>query len=85
MAVLDAANRQKVFAHLLRLLAWAGLIKPDVQAAVDATDDWIDANQAAYNAALPLPFRTTATLPQKTILFAMVALRRAGLLKTEGE
>jgi len=85
MAVLDAPNRFQVFAHVLRNLAWAGLIKADVSAAVNATDDWIEANQTAFNAALPLPFRTTATTVQKTIVFAYVALRRAGLLKTQGE
>ena len=85
MAVLDAPNRFQVFAHVLRQLAWPTLSEPDIQAAIAATDDWIDANQSAYNTALPLPFRTTATLTQKTIVFAYVALRRAGLLKTEGE
>jgi hypothetical protein len=52
----------------------------DVKAAVDATDAWIDANQGAYNAALPAPFSTQATTAQKTILFAYVALKRAGLI-----
>lgn len=87
MAVLDLGNRSKVLAHLCRAVVggWPALTKPDVQAAINATDDWIDTNQSAYNSALPLPFRTTATLTQKTILFAYVALRRAGLLKTEGE
>jgi hypothetical protein len=85
MALLDAANRAKVFAHVLRLIAWPGLIKADVSAALNATDQWIEDNQSSYNTALPLPFRTTANLTQKTLLFAYVAFRRAGLLKTEGE
>jgi hypothetical protein len=61
------------------------MTKPNISAAVDATDTWIDSNQTSFNSALPLPFRTSATLVQKTIVFAYVALRRAGLLKTEGE
>lgn len=87
MAVLDAANRFTILAHVCRVVVggWPALTKPDVQAAINATDDWIDANQSNYNASLPLPFRTTATLTQKTILFAYVAFRRAGLLKAEGE
>lgn len=85
MAVLDAANRLKVFGHACRTEAWPGLIKPDLSAAINAADQWIEDNQASFNAALPLPFRTTATLTQKTLIFAYVAFRRAGLLKVEGE
>lgn len=67
------------------MVAWPSLIKPDLSAALNAADQWIEDNQASFNAALPLPFRTTATLTQKTLLFAYVAYRRAGLLKTEDE
>lgn len=49
------------------------------QAARD-TDQWIADNQAGYNAALPELFRSNATLQQKTLVFAFVALRRAGLV-----
>jgi hypothetical protein len=52
----------------------------EVVAAVAAMDDWIEANGAAINAALPLPFRTTATAAQKTLLFCFVALKRAGMI-----
>lgn len=82
---MDATNRYSVFGHVLRTMSWAGLIKPDIKAAIDATDDWIETNGTLFNAALPLPFRTTATLAQKTALFAFVAFRRAGLLKVQGE
>ena len=85
MAVLDAANRAKILAHLNRVQGWPGLTKPDVLAAVNAVDDWAEANAAAYNAALPLPFRTTATASQKALLLAYVCMRRSGILKVEGE
>ena len=54
-------------------------LKADLSAAIDATDSWIDTNQAAYNTALPVNFRTNATILQKTFLFCFVAMKRAGL------
>ena len=50
--------------------------KPELRAAVNALDDWIDGNAAAINAALPEAFRSTASQGQKATLFAFVALRR---------
>ena len=85
MAVLSAEDRRRVWAHIMR--SWdSGSIpvtKTDLRAAVDATDQWIEDNQAAYNSALPQPFRGAATTPQKTLLFCYVAMRRKGLLRTE--
>ena len=82
---LDATARARTLAQLMRdsVLSFSGLTKPDVAAAVAATDDWIEANQSSYNTALPLPFRTTAGLPLKTFLFCYVAMRRAGKLRAE--
>lgn len=57
------------------------MTKPDLRAAVDATDQWIEDNQTSYNQALPQPFRGSATAAQKTVLFAFVAFRRAGLTR----
>lgn len=82
---LDAINRFQVFAHLCRVIGWPALTKPDIKAAVDAVDDWADANATSYNSALPQPFRGTATAAQKAALLAYVCMRRAGVLKTEGE
>ena len=47
--------------------------------AVDATDDWIEANQAGYNAALPAPARNNLSAAQKTLLFCAVALARVSI------
>ena len=85
MAVLDATNRFRVWAHAMR--NWTGSLtgvtKADLRAAVDATDDWIETNQAAFNTALPVAFRTNAILAQKTLVFCYVAMRRAGVLRTQ--
>jgi hypothetical protein len=89
MAVLSSAARAIITAHLQRpqqsFGALGALTKAELRAAVDATDQWIDGNAAAYNAALPQPARGVLTADQKTLLFCYVALRRAGLLKAEGE
>jgi hypothetical protein len=55
------------------------LTTADLRAAVDATDDWIEANKASYNAALPEPARSTLTARQKAYLFLVVAQYLYGL------
>lgn len=82
---LDATARFRVLAQWMRELdlPLSGLTKPDIVAAIAATDDWIDANQSSFNSALPQPFRGTASLPVKTLLFCYVAMRRAGRLRAE--
>jgi hypothetical protein len=54
----------------------AGILKADLQAAVDAADGWVDANAASYNSALPATFRVNATSGQKALLLAAVVLMR---------
>lgn len=85
MAVLDATNRLRLGNEWMRRQTetLAGVTKADLRAAVDATDTWIDSNQSSYNTALPVAFRTNATLAQKTLLFCYVAMRRAGILRAE--
>lgn len=83
--VLDATGRLRVWAQAMRRggLGALGVTKADLRAAVDATDDWIEANQSSYNTALPQPARASLTLVQKTLLFCWVAMRRAGLHRAE--
>lgn len=50
----------------------------DLLAAADAVDSWTETNQGSYNAALPDPFKSTASLEQKTLLLCFIALKRAG-------
>ena len=83
MAVLADEDRRRVWAHFMRTVANIPVTKPDLRAAVDATDAWLDANQASYNTALPLPYRTSAGPVQKTLLLCYVAMRRAGILRIQ--
>lgn len=81
---LDATGRFRVWAHVMRSgIGSVAVSKADLRAAVDATDDWIESNSTSFNQALPLPFRTSANLVQKTLLFCYVAMRRANILRTE--
>ena len=85
MPVLSDADRQLVAFALMDLPTSvrgvvAGMIKADVKAAVDATDAWIQANQGAFNAALPATARTNLTADQKTLLFTQVAKKRAEVI-----
>ncbi len=84
MAQLPTADRQRIWRGLMRYWsaereAIGGCAKADILAAVEATDTWIDDDQAAVNTALPATFRTNATLAQKTLLFCAVALMRVSI------
>lgn len=84
MAVLSNTIRQQLWRGLMRywsarLEALVGCTKADLQAAVNAADDWADTNAASYNSALPAAFRTNATVAQKAFLLAMVALARGNV------
>lgn len=85
MAVLGTAARVGIFRLIQRY--WsdqresAGFTKAQLQAAVNAADDWADTNAASYNTALPAAFRNSATLQQKTMLLMYVIARRAGLVE----
>lgn len=83
MAVLSTEDRTRVWRGIMRYGSrpdtrqiWDGLTKTDLQAAVNAADDWVDTNAAVYNLALPLAFRTNATAGQKSLLLALVILMR---------
>ena len=83
MAVLTGAQRLAIRA------AWGGVLssrreafpltKAQLDAAVNATDDWIDTNASVYNLALPLAARTNLTASQKAELFMLVAEKRFGV------
>lgn len=81
MTVLDSTNRAAVSADFQRDLSVTrtslALTKAQLQAAIDATDQWIDDNASAFNSALPTAARTTLTAQQKLDLFLRVARRRA--------
>lgn len=81
MAALSTTIRQQLWRGLMRfwsarLEVVAGITKTDLQAAVNAADDWAGANAASYNSALPATFRNNATTAQKAVLLAVVVLAR---------
>lgn len=80
MAELNEQDRQRIWRGIMRywsqLLEGTDFSKTELRAAVDATDSWIDGNQASFNMSLPQPFRNNATPAQKTLLFNIVAAMR---------
>ncbi len=80
MTVLNAADRLKCrvdfVAELMAARETTALTKADLQAAADALDDWLDANAAAINAAIPQPARASLTAKQKARLLRYVIKRR---------
>ena len=69
MATLADGDRARINAGLMRYFSAlreqvTGLTKADLRAAVDSTDDWIDANQASFNNALPTAARNNLTQVQ---------------------
>lgn len=81
MAVLDALNRRAVMAQIAAALDTTGpltLTKDDLTAAVAGIDDWVEANAADFNVAIPQPARAALTTPQKAALLSYVALARFG-------
>lgn len=85
MAVLSDSDRQLVTRDWVRKIFvelgnTANMDHSTIKAAVDAADQWADDNAAAFNAALPVAFRTTATTAQKTLLLSYVILKRAGII-----
>lgn len=82
---LSAADRQLVTNQLMRDNTGpvGTMTKAELRTAVNATDDWIDANQAAWISTLPAAVQSATTAAQKTMLFSYVLARRAGWLRVE--
>lgn len=84
MAVLTDTQRQQVTDKFMQdqsevRVVLAVVTAADLRAAANATDQWIEDNQASFNTALPTAARNNLTLTQKTLLFCFIALKRAGL------
>jgi hypothetical protein len=81
MAVLPDGERKAAADDLGREFSELGLpcgiTKPELLAAAAAADAWVEANAAAFNAALPQPARGTLSNRQKALLLSRVAHRRA--------
>lgn len=80
MAVLNDTDRAEVNAELMREISAdqqaCGITKADLRAAINAADDWANANAAAYNTALPQPARGALTATQKARLLLHVVRKR---------
>lgn len=48
----------------------------DIRAAVDAIDNWLEANRASFNSAIPIPAKSGLTLKQKMKLLMLVVSKR---------
>lgn len=84
MAVMNATERARCRAQYMReQTTSAGISKVDLAAALAAADQWAEDNAAAYNTALPVPFRTSATAAEKALLLCYVIMRRSGRLHAE--
>ena len=77
MAVLNDQDRFDVWADYMRQNDEVATVnKPDLRAAVNAIDAWVDANAASFNQAIPQPARSALTARQKAWLLTLVIRKR---------
>lgn len=80
MTVLTQEVRTELWANIMRRLSAerqaVAINKLELRAAVDAVDDWIEANAASFNSALPVAARTGLTPQQKAMMLAWVVIKR---------
>jgi hypothetical protein len=81
MAVLTNEQRQELWATYMSSVSGDGeavgaFNKNELRTALDAVDDWVNTNQASFNAALPEPFQSEATASQKARLLTGVVGKR---------
>ena len=50
--------------------------KQDIRAAIDAVDNWLEANRASFNAAIPAPAKSGLTSRQKMKLLMLIINKR---------
>lgn len=87
MALLEQSSYDKIMRVAMRLqnkysVYGSGLNKPDLMAAIQSADAWINTNEAAFNTALPTQYRTLSNIGEKYGLFSLVVLERAGVFDT---
>lgn len=80
MANLSAEDRRAAWRDLMADLSREreplALTKPDLRAAVDAVDAWVNSNAASLNNAIPQPARSALTSAQKARLLTLVVRKR---------
>jgi hypothetical protein len=83
MAALPDPERVAAWAEIMRELSTArvpiSITKQELRAVFDAADDWVDANAAAYNAALPQPGRSalSAAVKRRILVYTINARDKA--------
>jgi hypothetical protein len=83
MAVLSAGDRAIVEVLVNRdasVIQGVGITKPELRAAIDAIDDWVETNAGVFNTAVPQPARSALTARQKAALLMYVVEKRFGVL-----
>lgn len=82
MTVLTNQRRQQLRADWGRAVSFRReafpLTKAQLDAAIAAADDWVEANAVSFNNALPAAAKTNLNAAQKAELLNMVALARFG-------
>lgn len=78
MAVLASADRKQASYDFVYIDVETSLAitKPEVRAAVDAVDQWIEDNKVSYNNALPTAAKNNLTAKQKSKLLRIVLRKR---------
>jgi hypothetical protein len=80
MAVLSDADRQEIWAEFMREISAErepiSINKNDLRAFFNAADDWVNANAASFNAAIPQPARSGLTASQKARGLRFVVAKR---------
>ncbi len=80
MAALNEGDRQALWKQFMADFSGrfepVGLSKVEARAALDAADDWVDANAASFNSALPAAAQSGLNAAQKSRLLTFVVNRR---------
>jgi len=77
MAVLTEQQRSDAWAELMRKFKGSTVVtKAQLRAALDAVDDWVDANTTSFNNAIPQPQRSDLNTEQKAQLLMVVVSKR---------
>lgn len=85
MVVLTRAQRHSIGSPLLRKIyeeakKTAPLSFTEIEAVIQYTEDWIEANEPSYVTDIPEPFKAKSTPAEKTFVFVYTLMRKAGLL-----
>ena len=80
MATLSDDDRKLTMAEIMRDLSdnriSCSITKPDLQAAINAVDDWVVANTISFNNALPTAAKNGLTTAQKAMALMYVVGKR---------